>query len=83
MKILSIHSGHNASVALMIDGKIHCAWQEERFTGIKNQQGFPLNSLKFILNDFLEGDINSIDEIVHPTFDFRHIKYFFEKILWF
>ena len=57
MKILGIHSGHNASAALMVNGAIVCAWQEERFTGIKNQQGFPLNCLNEIMKSFLKNNL--------------------------
>ena len=46
--ILGIHVGHNASVALMINGNIKLALQEERFQNIKNFQGFPEKSLRYI-----------------------------------
>jgi carbamoyltransferase len=36
MKILGIHDGHNASVALLTDGKIEFALEEERLTRIKH-----------------------------------------------
>ncbi|KKL93127.1 hypothetical protein LCGC14_1877790 [marine sediment metagenome] len=50
MIILSIHDGHNASAALLIDGKIVGAVQEERFTRIKNDFTFPNRSIKWLLN---------------------------------
>ena len=51
MKIfLGIHVGHNASATLMIDGRIKLALQEERFTNIKNFNGFPVKSLNYINN---------------------------------
>mgnify|MGYP006425449613 FL=1 len=37
MKILGIHDGHNASVCLMIDGKIEYLVQEERIVKEKNK----------------------------------------------
>ena len=50
-KIIGIHDGHNASSCLVEDGKLtHCV-QEERFTNIKNIIGFPVNSIKYILED--------------------------------
>ena len=36
MIILGIHDGHDSSVALMINGKIVYAAQEERFSRLKN-----------------------------------------------
>lgn len=50
MIILGIHDGHDSSVALMINGKIVYASQEERFTGLKNDFGFPINGIKDCLN---------------------------------
>ncbi len=50
MIFLSVHDGHNASAALLIDGKIVGAVQEERFTRIKNDFTFPIRSIKWLLN---------------------------------
>ncbi len=50
MIILSVHDGHNASAALLIDGKIVGAVQEERFTRIKNDFTCPHRSIKWLLN---------------------------------
>ena len=50
MKIfLGIHVGHNASAALMRDGKIIFALQEERFTNLKNFYGYPAQSIEYCL----------------------------------
>lgn len=46
MIILGIHDGHDSSVALLIDGKIVYAAQEERFTKLKGDYGFPVNAIK-------------------------------------
>ena len=67
MNIIGIHSGHNASATLMIKGKVVGAFQEERFTGLKNQQGFPLNSVKALIRNFLKDDFNAIDVVVHAS----------------
>ncbi|HNY97509.1 MAG TPA: carbamoyltransferase C-terminal domain-containing protein [Candidatus Pacearchaeota archaeon] len=48
MKILGIHYGHNATVALMEDGKITFACSEERFNRLKNSKGFPRLTLDYI-----------------------------------
>ena len=51
MKVfLGIHVGHNASAALMVNGEIKFALQEERFTNQKNFMGFPEKSLKYLEN---------------------------------
>jgi len=50
MKVLGIHDGHDASAALMIDGTIVAAAQEERFSGLKGDYGFPKNAVDFCLN---------------------------------
>ena len=59
MYFLGIHDGHNASVALMKDGEIIDAIQEERFNKIKNFGGFPEKSIEYILK---KNDLN-IDQI--------------------
>ncbi len=41
---------HDASAALIKDGKIVAAAEEERFTRIKHDSGFPINAVKFCLN---------------------------------
>ncbi len=50
MIILGIHDGHNASACLLVDGKIVAAVQEERFTRVKNQAGFPANAIEWVLS---------------------------------
>ena len=59
MYFLGIHDGHNASAALMKDGEIIDAIQEERFNKIKNFGGFPEKSIEYILK---KNDLN-IDQI--------------------
>jgi carbamoyltransferase len=50
MKILlGIQEAHDASAALMIDGGIVAAAQEERFTGLKGDYGFPKLSIQACL----------------------------------
>ena len=43
--VVGIHDGHNASVALVRDGRLEFALQEERVTRIKNQGDAPRNAL--------------------------------------
>lgn len=49
MNILGINESHCASAALLKDGLILACAQEERFTRIKNQAGFPKNAIEFCL----------------------------------
>ena len=62
MIILGIHDGHDSSAALSVDGKIVYASQEERFTNLKGEYGFPKNSV----NDCLKTtgiSLKDIDEV--------------------
>lgn len=52
VKILGISAFyHDAAAALIEDGAIVAAAQEERFTRWKHDPGFPLHSIRFCLND--------------------------------
>ena len=51
MRILGIHSGHNASACLLENGKLRYAIQEERLNREKNSWGFPEGSIRKILHD--------------------------------
>ncbi len=51
---------HDSAVALVKDGKLIAAAQEERFTRIKHDQSFPKNAIKFCL-DFAGIKINDLD----------------------
>lgn len=51
MAILGIHDGHNASAAIVADGKLISAASEERFSREKHHYGFPLNAIKAVLKD--------------------------------
>src|SRR5207249_4655651 len=47
--IIGVHDGHNASAAILNDGELVFAVQEERLTGRKNHSGFPFESIKACL----------------------------------
>lgn len=49
VNVLGIHDGHNASAAVLIDGRVVAAVQEERLTGVKNQQGCPALAMTEVL----------------------------------
>jgi len=45
MIVLGIQEAHDAGAAVMIDGRVIAAAQEERFTGLKGDYGFPRQSI--------------------------------------
>ena len=79
---LGIHVGHNASAALMVNGKIVHALQEERFTNQKNFTGFPEKSLRY-LAEYINTKSLIIDEASFSTtktgiFEFKYqINHYF------
>ena len=52
INILTVYPGHNATAALLRDGKVLGIISEERFTRVKNQGGFPKESIKWLLREF-------------------------------
>ena len=62
MIILGIHDGHDSSVALMINGRIVYAAQEERFSGLKTDYGLPVGAIKDCLKStgIKSEDINEV-----------------------
>lgn len=51
MRILGLYNGHDASAAVVEDGNVIIALEEERLTGIKKQGGFPARSLMYICKE--------------------------------
>ena len=43
--VIGIHDGHNSAIALVKDGRLDFAQQEERLTRIKNQGNMPVRCL--------------------------------------
>lgn len=65
MYILGIHYGHNATAALLKDGKIVANVSEERFKGEKNYGRFPEESIRWLLKEFgIEG--KDLEAVVLP-----------------
>lgn len=60
MKILGIHSGHDSSAALIIDGEIVADVQEERFNRVKHSSNVPLKAIEYCLK---VAGLNNIDEV--------------------
>ncbi len=64
MKILGISAFyHDSAAALIQDGKIIAAAQEERFTRKKNDAAFPAHATKFCL-DYAGTTLNELDAVV-------------------
>jgi len=49
--VIGVHDGHNASVAVVREGRVEFALQEERITRVKNQGDAPQNALAAVLRD--------------------------------
>src|SRR5262252_9731200 len=47
-QVTGIHLGHNAAAALVEDGRLIFAMQEERLSRVKNQGGLPVLTLDYI-----------------------------------
>ena len=54
---------HDSAAAIIVDGKILAAAQEERFTRIKHDSSYPYNAVEFVLN-FANLKLSDIDYIV-------------------
>jgi len=52
MYLLTLHEDSNANISLFKDGKIIFAVAEERLSRVKHQGGFPIRSIKFILDKY-------------------------------
>ncbi len=66
---------HDSSVALLKDGKIIAAAEEERFTRKKHDTGFPINAINFCLNyeNIKIKDIDYIGFYEKPFLKFERI----------
>ncbi len=67
---------HDSAAALVIDGKVIAAAQEERFTRIKHDKNYPINAIKYVLKES-NLSLEDIDEIVF--FEKPFLK--FERLL--
>ena len=68
---------HDSSAALLKDGKIVAAAQEERFTRKKHDTQFPINAIKYCLKsqNISIDDINYIGFYEKPLLKFERILY--------
>ena len=67
---------HDSAAALICDGEIIAAVQEERFSRIKHDNSFPINSINFLLKS-KDIDLQIIDAVVFYEKPFLH----FERLL--
>ena len=67
---------HDSAATILADGKIIAAAQEERFTRIKHDSGYPFNAIEFVLN-FVNLKLNDVDQIIF--FEKPFLK--FERLL--
>ena len=76
MKILGLSAFyHDSAAALVIDGEIIAAVQEERFTRVKHDDCFPLHSIKYCLKE-ANLEIDDLDAVVFydkPLLTFERI----------
>ncbi len=67
---------HDSAAALLIDGEIVAAAQEERFTRKKHDPSFPLNAARYALE---EGDLDLADLSAVVFYDKPYLR--FERLL--
>jgi carbamoyltransferase len=68
---------HDSAAALIINGEIIAAAQEERFTRLKNDSSFPVNAIKFCLNYIGKG-IEDITAVVFYEKPFLKLERIFD-----
>jgi carbamoyltransferase len=54
---------HDSAAAIIKDGQVLAAAQEERFTRIKNDAAFPIHAIRFCL-EFAEATVDDLDALV-------------------
>ena len=66
---------HDSSTALLKDGRIIAAAEEERFTRLKHDTSFPINAIKWCLADanITINDINYIGFYEKPLLKFERL----------
>ena len=51
MIVLGINNMHDASAAIVMDGKVVAAAEEERFSRYKHHVGFPASAMRYCLDE--------------------------------
>ena len=78
MNVLGLNLGHDSSCAIIVDGKIVFAAEQERYNKKKHTREFPINAIKDGLNSN-KLKINDIDLIEVGFLPERYVKEFFLK----
>ena len=86
MDILGISAYyHDSAACLFRDGKLVYACEEEKFTGIKHDSSFPVNSIKYIFDHFVD-KVDLVCYYEKPTLKikraFKHNLKSVPRILW-
>ena len=71
---------HDSAAALIQEGKIIAAAQEERFSRIKHDKQFPKNAVKYVLEE-AKIELNQIDYVVFFEKPFLKFERLFETYL--
>jgi carbamoyltransferase len=78
MKVLGLSFGfHDSAAALLIEGHVVAAGQEERFTRIKHDAGFPRHAIEFCLRQ-AGISITDVDRVVY----YENALKKFDRIVW-
>ena len=83
--IIGISYGfHDSAVALIQNGKVLNAVEEERFTGLKHDSSFPINSINWILreNNITGKDISVVCYYENPNLKYDRDKKSYWKYFW-
>src|SRR5690348_4597193 len=76
MRILGISAFyHDSAAALVVDGKVVAAAQEERFTRKKHDPGFPTNAVRYCLDGagIKAGDLDHVVFYEKPFLKFERL----------
>src|SRR5215510_5402732 len=78
MKVLGLSFGfHDSAAALLVEGRIVAAGQEERFTRIKHDAEFPRHAIEFCLRQ-AGISITDVDRVVY----YENALKKFDRIVW-
>ena len=72
---------HDSAAALLEDGCIIAAAQEERFTRLKNDDSFPVHAIRYCL-DFRNLELKDVDAVVYYDNPFLTLQRFFKNALY-
>ena len=66
---------HDSAAALLVDGKIKAAAQEERFTRVKHDSSYPYNAINFVLkhSNLKLSEVNQIIFFEKPFLKFERL----------